>query len=237
LSVVSEVANSRIEEIVQALGPTAILDVGCGCGGHLTSALARHCARVVAVDVSAHMSRWQEIARSSGVSFCCMDARALGFASDSIPLVLERASLHHVARWSEALAEMIRVSSGRILLQEPVDDQRSAAKRRTYEAQDLFLELQAEVGYSHHRHLSPEAMISAIKGRAVLIETRMERSDTPVAFDEFFESFHSFAARSEREGYWIEQLQELRYRLGGASLCEDDTLTILAAKDGNRSSP
>jgi hypothetical protein len=163
-----------------------------------------------------------------------MDAVALGFARDSFPLVLERASLHHIAHWPEALAEMIRVFANRIFLEEPVDDLRSAAKQRTYEAQGLFLKLQAEVGFPHFRHLDRDALLSAVASRAVVVETYLETSDAPIAFDEFFESFGEFASQSDREGYWLERLQELRSRFGGAPLCEDDTLTIMAAKGGSR---
>ena len=166
-----------------------------------------------------------------------MDAVALGFARDSFPLVLERATLHHIAQWQEALAEMIRVSSQNVFLEEPVDDLRSSAKQRTHEAQGCFLKLQAEVGYPHYRHLDRVALLSAVERRAVLLEAHLERSDAPVAFDEFFESFHAFASRSEREGYWLEQLRELRARFGGAPLCEDDTLTVLAAKGTSHTSP
>jgi hypothetical protein len=222
--------NHRLEEIVQSINPTTLLDVGCGCGGHLTSTLVRHCARVVAIDVAPHMSRWQEISRSSGVVFCCMDATAIGFASESFPLVVERDTLHHIARWTEVLAEMLRVSSGRILFQEPIDDLRSEAKRRTYEAQGLFLEVQAESGYPHFRHLSRESMLTEVQSQAVLLEAQVERSDASVGFDEFFESFGAFAKRTSREGYWLDRLRELRSRFGGAALCEDDRLTVLAAK-------
>lgn len=159
-----------------------------------------------------------------------MDAVALGFAHDSIPLVLERDSLHHIAHWHEALAEMIRVSSVHVFLEEPVDDLRSPAKHRAYEAQGLLLELQAEVGYPHHRHLSRDVLVSAVGSRAVLLETHQERSDASVSFDEFFESFHAFASQSAREEYWLERLRQLRARFGGAPLCEDDSVIVLAAK-------
>jgi hypothetical protein len=212
------------------------LDVGCGCGRHSTSTLARHCDRVVAIDVARYISRWRELSWAHGVSFCCMDAVTLGFASGSFPLVLEATMLHHITHWAEAIGEMIRVSSGHILFQEPVDDLRSAAKRRSYEAQDLLLRLQAEVGYPHYRHLDREALLSAVERQAVVLEAELERSDAPIAFDDFFESYHAFASRSDREDYWLTQLQDLRSRFGGAALCEDDTLIVLAVKDPSRRS-
>jgi hypothetical protein len=165
-----------------------------------------------------------------------MDATALAFACDTFPLVLERDTLHHIARWPNALSEMLRVSSHRVLLEEPVDELRSAAKQRTYEAQGLFLQLQAEVGYSHYWHLNPETLLSSIRGQARLLEVKLEKSDTPVTFDDFFESYTEFASQSGREEYWHGRLEELRLRFNGATLCEDDRLIVLAAGSGSRSS-
>jgi SAM-dependent methyltransferase len=221
---------TRLEDVVRSRAPASLLDVGCGCG-HLTRALATHCAGVFAIDLVPHPSRWEDLARAPGISFCRMDATALGFADGSFPLVLERASLHHIARWPEAVAEMARVSSAHLLIQEPADDLRSEAKHRTHEAQGLFLDLQAEVDFPHHRHLDRDALLSVVESRARPVGVWMDLSDEPIAFEQFFDSFGAFAARSAREAYWLEELRRLRSRFDGAPLCQDDTLTILAAKE------
>lgn len=221
---------SKLEEEVRSLGPALALDVGCGCGRHLTTSLAQHCARVVAVDVAAHTATWQEAARSHAVEFCRMDAVALGFAAGTFPLVVERAALHHIARWPDALSEMIRVSSDHVLIEEPIDDLRSEAKRRTQMAQELLLRVQAEVGYPHYLHLDAGTLLSAVRGRAQVLSVHVEKCDDAIAFDDFFWSFQDFAARSNREEYWLTQLQELRARFGDSPLCEEDTMTILAGK-------
>jgi hypothetical protein len=77
-------------------------------------------------------------------------------------------------------------------------------------------------------------MVPTSETRAVLLETPLERSDGPIPFGGFFESFGAFASQSGRQGYWLEQLRELRSRFSGADLCEGDTLTILAAISGSR---
>ncbi len=222
--------RSRLEETVQSLEPPTLLDVGCGCGRHLTSRLPRHCARVVAIDVISSRSAWRELASAHGIDFSRMDATALAFPSDTFGLVLARDALHHISRWPDALAEMIRVSSGHLLIEEPVDELRSPAKQRTYVAQELFLELQAEVGYSHYLHLNVETLLSDIRHRARLLDVQLQRSDEAIAFDQYFDSYAELASRSEREDYWLHRLKELRLRFAGAALCEDDRLTVLAAK-------
>ena len=222
---------SHLEETVRSLGPAALLEVGCGCGHHLTSSLTGFCDQVIATDIAPYESRWQEIRLSSGIRFLRMDATALGFADDSFPLVLERDTLHHIARWPEVLGEMVRVSSDLVLVEEPVDDLRSAAKQRTQEAQELFLQIQAEVGYSHYRHLDPDALLSTVQERARLVDVQMVKRDTPVTFEEFFRDFSTFAAKTKREDYWQGRLQDLRSRFAGASLCKSDRLTVLASKN------
>ena len=226
---------SPLKETVRSLHPTALLEIGCGCGRHLTSSLTDLCDRVVATDIAPNESRWQDISGTSPIRFLRMDATALGFTDNSFPLVLERDTLHHISRWPEALSEMVRVSSDLILLEEPVDDLRSAAKQRTQAAQELFLELQAEVGYSHYRHLDPDELLSTIQGLACVINVHTNRRDTPVTFDEFFRDFSVFAAKSQREDYWLGQLQDLRSRFDGASLCKADRLTVLASKNHSSS--
>ncbi|MBI5869114.1 MAG: methyltransferase domain-containing protein [candidate division Zixibacteria bacterium] len=226
--------NLTLERAFQSLKPAAVLDVGCGCGGHSTRTLLELCDRVVAIDVAPRLARWHEIAQSSKARFSCMDALALGFPRDAFPLVVESAALHHIARWPEVLTEMLRVSSDSILLQEPLDDLRSAAKQRTFEAQGLFLSLQAEVGVPHYLHLTRDAILLALEGQAVIVETRLETSDAPVSFDEFFESFDVFASQSGRKEYWLDKLQTMRSKFAGAPLCEDDTLTMWATKRTTR---
>ena len=226
---------SRLEEIVRAHTPAALLEIGCGCGHHLTISLTDFCDRVVATDIAPYESRWQEIACASRIRFLRMDATALGFTENSFPLVLERDTLHHISRWPEALSEMARVSSDLILLEEPVDDLRSAAKQRTQEAQELFLQLQAEVGFSHYRHLDPVELCSMIQQQASLIDVHMNRRDISVTFDEFFRDFAVFAEKSQRENYWLRRLQDLRSRFDGASLCKADRLTVLASKNHSSS--
>jgi len=231
------VSISQLEDTVRSLHPTALLEIGCGCGRHLTRSLTGFCGRVVATDIAPNESRWQEIARTAPIRFLRMDATALGFTDNSFPLVLARDTLHHISRWPEAISEMVRVSSDLLLLEEPVADLRSAAKKRTQEAQELFLRLQAEVGYSHYRHLYPDALLSTIQERACLVNVHMNRRDAAVTFDEFFRDFPAFAAKSQREDYWLSQLQALRSRFGGASLCKTDRLTVLASKNQPRAMP
>ena len=94
--------SSEFEDLVQSLGPTAILDMGCGCG-RFTRRLAQAGVRAIGVDTVSHAS-WPQVRAESGVLFCRMNALALAFDPDAFPCVVERAALHHIENWREALA-------------------------------------------------------------------------------------------------------------------------------------
>ncbi|MEN8185201.1 MAG: class I SAM-dependent methyltransferase [Myxococcota bacterium] len=98
------------------------LDVCTGTGG-VALALARRGARVVGVDAAPGMLvRAERKARGQGLAgkirLVRMDARALGFRDDSIPLVTCSMALHEMAEdeRDRVLAELGRVSSPHVLV-------------------------------------------------------------------------------------------------------------------------
>lgn len=101
------------ERVQRCLKPDAqILDVGTGAG-HLSFALARMAARVVALDPSPGMlATVQEAAAARGlpqIETCEGSATALPFAAASFDLVCSRYSAHHWLDLPAALAQMRRV--------------------------------------------------------------------------------------------------------------------------------
>lgn len=174
------------------------------------------------------LSRWPTPLIESNIAFCCMDALKLGFPASAFAVVLERASLHHIAAWESALDEMFRVARRYVLLEEPVDDPRSSAKRRTMEAQDLYLELQREVGYAHFRHLAPDRLLAAVARRGTILESQLLKRDDPVSVDDYFAAFPRFAALSGRPSHWESRFSSFLKSLGDGILCESDSIVVLA---------
>jgi SAM-dependent methyltransferase len=216
--------------IVREARARSILDVGCGCGSYSRTLLPQG-ARITAFDPSKDLiSRWTGNGAAANLAFLCMDAGRIGFRDASFDLVLERASLHHIAAWEAAVLEMLRVSRGPIALEEPVDDLRSPEKQNTAQARALFLELQREVHYPHFAHLLPEQLLTLLRRHATVLSHEIQAHDEPVGFTEYFAAYPRFALRSAREGYWLDRLDRLRSELGEESLCEDDILTIHAQK-------
>jgi SAM-dependent methyltransferase len=215
-------------EMLLSLQPRLTLDVGCGCGEFARS-LTPNCENLVCIDVSTSLrSRWHNPATESHVAYCCMDARRMGFPSSAFPVVFERASLHHVPEWETALDEMFRVSSAYILLEEPVDDPRSVAKRNTIKAQDLFLELQQEIGISHFRHFDPAVLLAAVAQRGAVRETEILKTDEVLPAEQYFAAFPRFANQSLRPRFWNSRLQSFLRGVENSVLCPCDSLVVLA---------
>jgi hypothetical protein len=125
---------------------------------------------------------------------------------------------------------MFWASSRFVLLEEPIDDLRSKEKRSTAAARDLFLELQQAVGYPHFPHLAAEQLLREMRHRGRILYHRVMKSDRPVAFDDYFSTYPDFARRSDQAPYWLGRLASFRDSLGKRSLCEDDTILLLAQK-------
>jgi ubiquinone/menaquinone biosynthesis C-methylase UbiE len=218
-----------ISEVLASLRPRNVLDVACGCG-RFTRSLEPFCSYIVAIDSEPFMSRWRERPRDSFIQFCRMEAEALALSDGSFHLVLERFSLHHVLDWRLVLDEMFRVSKEYVLVEEPVDDLRSAAKRNSAAARSLFLELQHAVGYRHNPHLRVEELVYEMSRKGSLLIKHIEKRDGPIAFKDYFSDFDSYARESGQVDYWYKRLEAFKRRVGEGRLADDDTVLILARK-------
>lgn len=222
--------HDKILERIVLLKPDNILDVGCGCGG-FTAKLSPHCREITAIDSSqALIDRCKRESQRPNISYLCMDGKNIRYGDNSYDLVAERLTLHHILEWEKALDEMIRVSSKYVLVEEPIDDPRNEEKRNAIRAQELNLELQNEVGYSHYKYLPLSSLIGYFRKRNISIETEIVRSDKLIEFDKFFSSFGDFAEKSSRKEYWLDRLESLRRELNGKKFCEEDIVFIAAQK-------
>ncbi len=159
-----------------------------------------------------------------------MDGRQLDFPTDYFDWVLCRASLHHVRDWQGVVDEMLRVATGGVLIEEPLDDPRSNAKRNTMQAQSLFFEIQAEVGYPHYPYVKPEDLTTFLEEKCIRFELEKAKRDQPVEFEDFFEPWALFVEKSARKEYWLQRLSDYRRELGDGQLCKNDILFISACK-------
>jgi trans-aconitate methyltransferase len=222
--------NDPILNRIALLKPDRVLDVGCGCGSY-TARLSPYCSRITAIDSSASLiERSKSKNQGPNITYVCMDARNIAYPDASYDLVLERACLHHILEWEKVLDEMMRLSSRYILMEEPIHDPRSEAKRNTIKAQQLFLEAQNEIGYTHYPYIKPASLTAYFKRRNVKVETEIIKSDEPVDFEQFFSSFGDFAGKSSRKEYWFDRLNQLRQEFNGKMLCEEDIVFISVKK-------
>ncbi|TFH64539.1 MAG: class I SAM-dependent methyltransferase [Candidatus Zixiibacteriota bacterium] len=215
---------------VELLKPDHVLDIGCGCGS-FTIELAPHCRQITAIDISEPLlERCRKDHDRPNIAYRCMDGGQLDFPADHFDLVIARASLHHVRDWQGVVNEMLRVAASGILIEEPLDDPRSDAKRNMMQAQQLFLELHSEVGYPHYAYVTPDELSNHLRKKGVRIECEVTRFDESVTFDDFFEPWEVFADKSARKEYWLQRLNDFRRELGDGELCESDILFVAANK-------
>ena len=103
---------NRLTALVEARPASRVLDLGCG-GGHVSFAVARPAAEVVAYDLSLEMLtavRGEAAARGlTNIRFEQGSAEALPFADASFDVVLTRFSAHHWSNLAAGLGEMRRV--------------------------------------------------------------------------------------------------------------------------------
>ncbi|MHB8156317.1 MAG: class I SAM-dependent methyltransferase [Desulfocucumaceae bacterium] len=215
---------------IKKIKPENVLDVGCGCGS-FTVKIAPYCKHITAIDSSQPLiDRCKKENQLPNVDFVRMDAGNIEYPDNSFDLVLERASLHHILEWRAVLDEMTRFSSKDVCIEEPIDDPRNEEKRNTIAAQDLFLELQKEIGYPHYKHHAPEALLEYFTLRGMEYESQIVMSDQSIEFVEYFAQFELFAEKSQRKEYWLERLAGLKNELKGGKLSENDTLFVFAVK-------
>lgn len=107
---VAENALRSLEGVPHRAGET-YLDVGCGNGAAALRIADSSRLVVTGVDVDPDQIRSAREAagRRTDVRFEVADATRLPFADESFDIVATYKTLHHVPRWEEAVAEMVRV--------------------------------------------------------------------------------------------------------------------------------
>jgi SAM-dependent methyltransferase len=215
---------------VKRTNPKFLLDIGCGCG-HFTIDLVPYCDEIIITDLSpAIVKRAKENIGAPNIRAVCMDGLNLGFRNNSVDTVFERFSLHHMTDWRRAIDEMIRVAMNYILIDEPIDNDRSQPKRDSVIAWQLYLDVQKEIGYSHFRHIQPDKLLDYTREKKLETEFEITRSDEPIPFDDFFSEFGQYADKSYRPHFWYDKLEQLKESISGRPLCKSDVISIIIKK-------
>jgi 2-polyprenyl-3-methyl-5-hydroxy-6-metoxy-1,4-benzoquinol methylase len=111
----------QIDAAVGEIAPRSVLDVGCG-EGIVTERIARELDDAPVVGIDAADARlkheWTRREREN-LSFVTGSAYSLDFEDDSFDLVCALEVLEHLERPRDALAEMVRVARGALLLSVP----------------------------------------------------------------------------------------------------------------------
>jgi SAM-dependent methyltransferase len=215
---------------VKNIRPDMLLDIGCGCG-HFSVELTPYSDNLIISDISPALVKgaFAQIAEP-GTLAVCMDALNLAIADNSIDTVIERFSLHHMANWHQAVDEMYRVAQKYILIDEPIDDERSQSKRDSILAWQIYLDVQKEVGYSHFRHIQSKVLLEYVRKKGLAFEYDIVKSDELISFDEFFSEFGRFVEKSNRPLFWYDKLRKFKEQISARPLCRNDILSIVVKK-------
>ena len=159
-----------VSELAPMLPGSTVLTV-CGGPGMDAAFLARSGARVISCDISlGAASRARERARRFGVPIASVvgDAAHLPFADRSVDLVYVHDGLHHLERPGDGLAEMARVASRAVSVNEPA---RAAA---TALAVRLGLALEFEEAGNRVARLAPDEIAAELRSHGFRV-LRAER--------------------------------------------------------------
>jgi ubiquinone/menaquinone biosynthesis C-methylase UbiE len=107
-----------VVEAAAAGGATSLLDAGCGEGETLARLGDRLPERTVAVDIDPGAVAFTR-ERIPGAEVACHSIDSLPFEDDSFELVLCLEVLEHLPEPPQALAELARVCSGRLVISVP----------------------------------------------------------------------------------------------------------------------
>ena len=220
-------------DLISKINPDKTLDVGCGCG-EFTREAAKFCTSLTAIDVSEKLiAKCKNERDFKNIEFLCMSAVSLGFNDNTFNLVYEQASLHHIHNWEKALDEIIRVSSKHIILAEPIDDNRSPEKLNAIHAQELLLELQHEINYSHYKHLKLEQFQKYFDKKSIEYKYHINKLDANYDFEMLFKPFEEIAKKSTRYDYWMNRYSNFKEELGQQRITDDDILIIEFQKNNS----
>ncbi|MBD3219498.1 MAG: methyltransferase domain-containing protein [candidate division Zixibacteria bacterium] len=216
-----------LKDKIIELKPECVLDIGCR-DGSFTSEISEYCGKVVAVDINpdAIEKARKEFSRIN-IKYQVGDGRCLEFDNAAFDLVYEKDALHHIKEWQTALDEMLRVSSKNVLIEEPFNDGQTEGKRNRIKAQELFLEVEQEAGYSHFMYIPLDTLSDFLKQRGIKFEFEIDTCNKQGTFEEYFEQFEQFASQTKRKDYWIRRLDEFLKEMKGKPLSHSDTLFIV----------
>ncbi|MFG2605989.1 class I SAM-dependent methyltransferase [Streptomyces sp. NPDC048514] len=195
-----------------------LLDVACGTG-----ALALHGAPLVrsvtGVDISEGMitvARRNAAERGlSNASFECRNVEELGLESDRYSVVVSRSAFHHMARYRDVFAEMVRCCRpGGLLCLQDVMAYGDRKKDRYFE------EMERLIDRSHHITYGKREFFDLFKDNGVKV-TALFESESLLDFHDYVDHVAQTAAgRAEIE------------RLLTAGLADADIATEFTERDG-----
>ena len=157
---VEETYRTRFVELLTALKPASVLDVGCGDGAFLTR-IQPFCGRVAGIEPVVARAA---LARAVGHEIASGHAEALPFADRSFDYVVSQFTLHHLDDVAQSMKEALRVARSGVVMMDVWYDADLSAQATMRQFDRWSKRIDEENGETHRPVLSITQIAGAVLG-------------------------------------------------------------------------
>jgi SAM-dependent methyltransferase len=217
-----DVYRPEFEEMIFALRPRSILDVGCGEGAFLRRAAAR---KIAAGGIDIREDR-VGACREAGLDVRVAEADRLPFADASFDCVSMTLVAHHLPFLRTALAEALRVAARAVFVLDPWYDETVPSQRSKADLERWMKSVDRANGGVNHGPLTAGDFVEALSGVNCTIEIRhrllLREQSIEVAAQDYAHQLEGAAESAALRG----ELETLLQRAGMTGLGSDGAIML-----------
>jgi SAM-dependent methyltransferase len=220
--------RERLALAVHSYQPTDVLEVGCG-GGTFLRSMESKAVKVFGIDPDPVLI---EKLRSEGFAAEVGSAESLPFKANSFDVVVFSYTAHHIANWSQALKEAVRVSRQAVVILDPWYDERIPSQAST-SAFDRWCKLiDRSNGMVHNDCQDAAAMLEPLNPLPVNLSVKYEYILILSALEvsAFEEPANAKLAEAQDPNRWRQGLERVMSEAAGSGFSEDGAVLLTITK-------